>query len=107
MTSERAVRVPSVRSTWYLQVQQAVGQHRQVGDAEPFGLQNSTRVQHTLVLRLRRDHVTLLGLVEPGHALQGRRGHGRGHTLSSVVLEVVTQLLKKLQFFAVKLKSFQ
>lgn len=53
----------------YLQIQQSVGLDRQVRDAESFGLQNSTWVQYTLMLRLRGDHMALLGLVEPAYAL--------------------------------------
>jgi hypothetical protein len=41
-------------------VDEAVGPHRQVRHAEAVRLQYAARVQHALVLRLRRDDVVLL-----------------------------------------------
>jgi hypothetical protein len=54
-----------------LQVHQAVGLHWQVGDIPPLLLHVPAAVQHALVVRLRGDDVTLLVLVEVGHALDG------------------------------------
>lgn len=67
----------------YLQVQQSVGLDWQVGHTESFRLQNATRVKNTFMLRLRGDHMTLLGLVEPGHALQEREVGEKGSLLTS------------------------
>mmetsp|Transcript_21919 Transcript_21919/g.36597 ORF Transcript_21919/g.36597 Transcript_21919/m.36597 type:complete len:210 (+) Transcript_21919:1088-1717(+) len=54
-----------------LHTDQAVGLHGQVGDIEALLLQHAARVQHTLMLRLCRDNMFLLALVEPGHAFDG------------------------------------
>lgn len=59
----------------YLQVQQTVLLDWQVGNVKPFRLQNSTRIQDTFMFGLRGDHVTLLGLVEPGNTLQDEEGN--------------------------------
>lgn len=58
--------------TQYLQVQQAILLHGQVRNVEAFSRQNPTRVQDTFMFGLSGDHMTPLGLVEPGHTLQER-----------------------------------
>ena len=56
----------------HVQVQKAVGLHRQVGDIKSFLLEVSAAIQDALVLRLGGDYVLLLGLVELGDALDRR-----------------------------------